>query len=225
MMRRGLLITFISIILLLTSLSLMQPLARAETIWDLDAEVPQGEYHHWNLTISAGDTIKVVFKSNHTVDLFFLNKKGFNDYERAVSRDQGTFEHYIQGSAMDTNSTDFSFTVPDDQDFYFIIDNTLMPDGGAQPVSNVTYSIEITKESFDVALFWTICSVMTGLVMGLVLAIVYLTVYRKKVGVLAATKRPPVSQQSSVVEVAICPDCGAYSSRGDFCTQCGRKFR
>ncbi len=225
MMRRGLLITFISIILLLTSLSLMQPLARAETIWDLDAEVPEGEYHHWSLNISAGDTMRVVFESNHTVDLFFVNKEGFEDYEMAVSRGQGTFEYYIQGSAMDTNSTDFSFTVPDDQDFYFIIDNTFMPDGGAEHGDPVSYSIKITKYSFDVPLFWTICSVMTGLVMGLVLAIVYLTVYRKKVGVLAAAERPPVSQQSSVVQVALCPACGAYSSRGDFCTQCGRKFR
>ncbi|MFQ5884606.1 MAG: hypothetical protein ACE5IO_05840 [Thermoplasmata archaeon] len=225
MMRRGLLITFISIILLLTSLSLFQPSARAETILDLDVTVPQDEYHYWALNVSAGDTIRVVFESDHNVDLFFVNKEGFEDYEMAVNRGQGVFEYYIQGSAMDTNSTNFSFTVPEVQDFYYIVDNTFMPDNGAEHSGPVSYSIKITKESFDVPLFWTICSVMTGLVMGLVLAIVYLIVYRKKVGVLAATERPPVSQQPSVVEVALCPDCRAYSSRGDFCTQCGRKLR
>ncbi|UCD93032.1 MAG: hypothetical protein JSV43_03745 [Methanobacteriota archaeon] len=87
------------------------------------------------------------------------------------------------------------------------------------------YPTEGGGESFDTTVFWTVCGGLTAVVMVLILVIVYYTVFRIGAGAPETAERPPVSQQPSVVATTVCPYCGAYSSRGDFCTQCGRKLR
>lgn len=222
---RIILITLLSALFLFILLSISQPTAKAETIWKTEGFLQIIEYDSRAVDAKAGDTIRVVFESDYDVDLFFVNEENYNDYTRIIDVGYGSFEYYIQGSVLRTNSSEYSFTVPGEQDYYFIIDNTYMPDDGAPPIGVVSYSIEMTREGFDVSLFWVTCGLVTIIVMVLVLAIVYLIVFKKRIVAQPTPQSTPLDQELKKKEVTFCPACNTLSSRGDFCTKCGRRLR
>lgn len=223
-------ITLISAILFLFLLILSVPQVSAQTtIWDEQGEVEFQNYTCKDFSGTVGDQITVIFSATQDVDLFLFKEDDYADYERLILIGQGDFPLYdLGGSVRNVQSRRYSFTLPESQTYYFCIDNTDEPNNGADPVSAVSYDIELTSETIelDMNIFWAVCGIIGAVLVFILIAAVYWGVVRPR---REAAEKPseysPIYQISRAKGPMMCPACDVYSAEGLYCENCGRRLR
>ncbi len=202
-----------------------------ENILKTAGTIPDGDYHAEDFVGSFGETIRIEFESDKDIDLIMTNVDGYNDY-----RDPGEeyFTTYPEGTSYQIRQVDLDFFVPADGTYYIIVDNSDIPDSGAMPQGSVNYSIELTRigDEYDTELLTTICIIAGVIVLILIVGVIYVVLVRlakksRAESGKSATKSAstPIYDQSSAKGPMNCPACGAFSSHGSYCIECGRRLR
>lgn len=88
-----------------------------------------------------GTKFKIHYEGNAPVDLLILDAKNYNIYDRAI--ESGRYTSQINGKYWsDRKEVNIAFTQPDNQQYYFVIDNTDL--FGAKSGRSVTYTLTLT---------------------------------------------------------------------------------
>jgi hypothetical protein len=95
-------------------------------------------YQLWNLP--EGENLTIQFESsNYPVDVFIFSEEGKAAYEWAVKHDSGQAASYFR--RVRTRQDTFRWEPPDHRRYYFAVDNTDFPDGGANGSRSTTISV------------------------------------------------------------------------------------
>lgn len=216
---------FLTIFLLL--IVLLMPEAAGENIWVSEGTVAYGEYAHTQFQAALGDKITVELEADREVDLLLVDEEGFGDYETVQIVGHGVFYWYPEGSSLNVSSRRYSFTIPETQLYYFIIDNTNEPSNGAVPLSAVNYNISIVRDvmGYDFTLLWLTCGIVGVVLLVILIVALYVSVVKPKKEADAASEYSPIYQISKAKGPMTCPACGVYSAEGLYCENCGRRLR
>lgn len=110
-----------------------------ETYSDSDT-LPWNWMQAYELYGEKGTKFKIHYEGNAPVDLLILDAKNYNIYDRAL--DSGRYTTKINGKYWsDRKEVNIAFTQPDNQQYYFVIDNTDL--FGAKSGRSVTYSLTL----------------------------------------------------------------------------------
>lgn len=208
----------ISVILLV----LLSQSVAAETIWHHGGSIDYGYYDFKDFHANVGDRIEIDFDSDAPVDLIMTTEDGFDQYN---DPNEDTFEYLIKGTVMRTSSTTLSFDIPVEGRYYFIIDNSAIPEIGADPVGTVNYTVDIERSMGELQYGLALCAVLfiAAIVVGLVFVRRYMV--RRARERAATYEHSPVVRPPEEQGPMNCPECGTYSSHGKHCTKCGRRLR
>jgi hypothetical protein len=205
---------------------LILQISTIETIWNSGGPIDHGSHNSKAFDAYLGDTIEIEFDSDLPVDLIMTSEVGYNQYLDPL---EDTFEYYLRGSLVETSSANLSFVVPAGGRYVFIIDNSEIPDIGAQPVGLVNYTCDIERiegsvaDGFEFIVALCVMTFVIVLIVGLVLARRY--ILKPAMEQTPTYEHSPVIGESEVQRPMNCPACGTYSSRGRYCTKCGRRLR
>ena len=105
-------------------------------------------YNEITLTgIMAGDVLNfnIQVTKGGPVDIILMKSSDYVNYLKAAQSSQGlTFNYYVDGSSNNVRSKKYSFTFPENGDYYLVIDNTINPIGGANPTGAVDVHVILT---------------------------------------------------------------------------------
>ncbi len=100
--------------------------------------------------IEAGEVLNVNIQvtKGAPVDVLLMKSSDYVKYLTAAQSGQGgIFNYYVEGSSDSIKSKTYSFTFPENGDYYLVIDNTVNPIGGANPTGAVDIHAKITVVS------------------------------------------------------------------------------
>jgi hypothetical protein len=108
-------------------------------------------YYEISLTgIEAGEVLNVNIQvtKGGPVDVLLMKSSDYVKYLTATQSEQGgIFSYYVDGSSDSIKSKTYSFTFPENGDYYLVIDNTVNPIEGANPTGAVDVRAKITVVS------------------------------------------------------------------------------
>jgi hypothetical protein len=108
-------------------------------------------YYEISLTgIEAGEVLNVNIQvtKGGPVDVLLMKSSDYVKYLTVTQSEQGgIFNYYVDGSSDNIKSKTYSFTFPENGDYYLVIDNTVNPIGGANPAGAVDVHAKITVVS------------------------------------------------------------------------------
>ena len=90
--------------------------------------------------------IEVEVISGGSVDFILVDSQGLADYTYLLGGGIGEVEYFIDGSILNGKSLRSTFIVPEDGDYALIIDNSYIPDEGAEPEGSVDVKIKVIAE-------------------------------------------------------------------------------
>ncbi len=95
--------------------------------------------------VKAGDIMDVSIQitSGGEVDLFLMTPSEFETYKAAIKQ-MGAISYVADGSILKTTYKQYTYTFKDPGDYYFVIDNTYEPKGGASPLNQVELSLKLS---------------------------------------------------------------------------------
>lgn len=87
-------------------------------IIDETVKVNAGTYLHWTIPLKVNDLLHCEINSDTDINVWFMSKREFESYER-----NEVFNIYTGASRKETLRFSFDFTVPEDGDYYLVLDN------------------------------------------------------------------------------------------------------
>lgn len=128
-------------------LIMLSSTALAQINLDETKSINEDMYNEISLTgIKAGDVLDVNIQvtSGDAVDVLLMKSADYVNYLTAAQSEQGgVFNYYVEGSSNSVKSKTYSFTFPEDGEYYLVIDNTIIPSGGANPTGPVDVRAKI----------------------------------------------------------------------------------
>jgi hypothetical protein len=96
-------------------------------------------YESYGANLTRGTVLHISLNSGKPVDLLVIDKGNLTGYEDAVRNGEGRFN----ASMLETSVTagNYEFTAPYRDDFYLIVDNTVVPEGGAYANDQVSFEV------------------------------------------------------------------------------------
>lgn len=122
----------------------------ADTLLNEGKQITSGQFAYYSFSGTKGATINVNFtiSSGNAVNLMLMDSTNYNAFSTACTGNTaGSFQYYVSGSSLASVSKSYSFTLPETQTYYVIIDNAGCVNGGATPTGSVTYQIIISTGS------------------------------------------------------------------------------
>ena len=123
----------------------------AEINLDETKSIDTNMYNEISLTgIEAGDVLNVNIQitKGGPVDVMLMKSSDYVNYLKAAQSEKGgTFKYYVDGSSESIRSKKYSFTFPENGEYYLVMDNTVNPIGGANPIGAVDVQFKITVAS------------------------------------------------------------------------------
>jgi hypothetical protein len=120
----------------------------AEINLDETKSIDMDMYNEISLTgIEAGDILNVNIQvtKGGPVDVMLMKSSDYVNYLKAAQSEKGgTFKYYVDGSSESIRSKKYSFTFPENGEYYLVMDNTVNPIGGANPIGAVDVHFKIT---------------------------------------------------------------------------------
>lgn len=107
------------------------------------ASVDGGNFTYLSLSLGLGDVAEYSFSSEGGArfDLLVMGSQHFHAYRACIEEElAGDIAYFTPWSKLDTHGGDWSFRVPAEGDYRFVIDNTNYPSAGAMP--NGTVEVE-----------------------------------------------------------------------------------
>ena len=91
--------------------------------------IGSGKYWYYYIPLKSGDMIQTtVITDGSPIDLMVMSSTEFKKYQTAISSPPGRWNSW---SDLDIVKDQYSFTAPSDDTYYFVLDNTNSPTGGA----------------------------------------------------------------------------------------------
>jgi len=121
----------------------------SETIVDETISLDMDYYWSSSALYYAGDILEVTVKTDGApVDVFLMNAQDFDEYEDMQNDQSGAdgFNYYVDGSALKVVKKRYTFEIPETNTYYIVVDNTIQPEGGADPRRSVNVHVAITGE-------------------------------------------------------------------------------
>jgi len=186
-----------AVICLICAVLISSVTGSADKITKSDVVIDEYDYEYvWLFGLGKDDKFEVSVTVNSPegglVDVYILSSDEFSHYP------YGSFSPFRAREKI--NSVEFSFTVPDDQTYYLVIDNydNSRPND-AQPVGDVTVDYEYTDplhaiEEAVEAFAWTcIAGIIIGIIVVvlIIVAILYLVFKKEKPSGYPAPYQPP----------------------------------
>ncbi len=137
-------------ILVMTIISAISIPVLADTLLNEGKQISSNQFAYYSFSGTKDTKIDVNFtiSSGGAVNLLLMDSANYNTFSTACSGGtSGTFQYYIAGSSLSSVSKSYSFTLPETQTYYVIIDNAGCASGGATPSGSVTYHITISSGS------------------------------------------------------------------------------
>lgn len=120
----------------------------AEINLDETKSIDMDMYNEISLTgIETGDILNVNIQvtKGGPIDVMLMKSSDYVNYLKAAQSEQGgTFKYYVDGSSKSIRSKKYSFTFPENGEYYLVMDNTVNPIGGANPIGSVDVHVKIT---------------------------------------------------------------------------------
>jgi len=130
-------------------------------------------YNEISITdIEAGDVLSVDIQvtKGGPVDVMLMESSDYVDYLHAMDTEEGgTFSYYIDGSSDSIKSKKYSFTFPENGDYYLVIDNTINPIGGANPTGTVEVNVKINVTPISESPGFEVILTGIGMILALML--------------------------------------------------------
>ncbi len=215
------------LVLLLT----FQPTASAEIPFIEDGTIEWGEYWNERFDAEEGDTIRVFLESYpYPVDILVFDEHGYLEYTLAFFGN-GTAGLYGPGSRLNATEEIYTFRIPQDGTYQFVVDNSHLPVNGASTGANTNFSVHAEITVAPEALEWStgigwvpwmiIAILVIGLVLGLTLTVLFGKKKRKEVVLLPYYVHAGARAQ----ELVTCSKCGNPVPKGNFCAKCGGRLQ
>lgn len=136
---------------IIVSLVVVTGVTSAQINLDETKNIGSDMYNEISLTgVESGEVLNVniqVIKGG-SVDVLLMKSSDYVKYLTVAQSEQGgTFSYYVDGSSNSIKSKTYSFTFPENGDYYLVIDNTVNPIGGANPTGAVDVHAKITVVS------------------------------------------------------------------------------
>jgi hypothetical protein len=105
-------------------------------------KVPKGSYRYYYYSLKEGDSIKIAVLTNGPpIDLLIMDEANFNDYKASFTDGRTWYEW----DSLKVIKTVYEFSVPADDTYYVVLDNSPMPDGGADSGKDVSVQVTISN--------------------------------------------------------------------------------
>ena len=116
--------------------------------------------------LSFGDEIdiKVKVTDGGNVDVLLMDSIDHNHFRTIFDNESGDIDCYIK--EMHTKSVAILIDAPKDGDYYIVVDNSFVPDDGAQPTGPVNFTIDIKTNG---GLSDTVCCAPLVMILGILL--------------------------------------------------------
>jgi len=108
-------------------------------------EVQKNSYWSRLISCTKGDKIRITTSCDMTFDILFMTEEEYEEYKDAITNG-GSFTYYITGSRLSVASTQYEFEIPENGDYYIVIDNTDLPLGGATPQGDIVLGLGVNHE-------------------------------------------------------------------------------
>ena len=119
-----------------------------EVLCDETPQVDVGMSWYYSVIAPEGAPLTVSMRTDgNAVDLFLMNSAGFDEYQYRQSDLATAFNYYEDGSSLNVVQKTYTFTVPNSDRYYIVIDNTATPDNGAYAGVPVNVHVKVTGES------------------------------------------------------------------------------
>ncbi|UUX92646.1 hypothetical protein [Methanoplanus endosymbiosus] len=103
-------------------------------------QVPKDKYYYWEFELSKGDKISVdVSTDGSALDLEIMDQYNYNKYSKGTT---GEYKCWGRDSIIKTK---YEFSPAANGDYYFVLDNSIVPDDGAYADANVNVNVIISK--------------------------------------------------------------------------------
>ena len=134
-------------VFLLTAISMP---VKASSLLDESKQLNSGQYQYYSFSGTKGVNIQVNFteSSGGAVNVLLMDSGNYSLFSSDCSNGGTTsFYYYVAGSSLQTLGKSYSFTLPETQTYYVVIDNGGCVSGGATPSGSVSFHIVITGNS------------------------------------------------------------------------------
>jgi len=119
-----------------------------EVLCDVTPQVDVDMSWYYSVIAPEGAPLTVSMRTDgNAVDLFLMNSADFDEYQSVQSGPATTFNYYVDGSSLNVVQKTYTFTVPNADRYYIVIDNTATPDNGAYAGVPVNVHVKVTGES------------------------------------------------------------------------------
>jgi len=106
-------------------------------------KIPKGYYKYYYFSLKEGDIIKIgILTNGPAIDLLIMDQANFNDYKASFTDGRMWYEWDV----LKVIKTVYEFNVPADDTYYVVLDNTAMPDSGADSGKDV--SVQVTFSNY-----------------------------------------------------------------------------
>jgi hypothetical protein len=215
------------LVLLLT----FQPSASADIPFFESRGISWGGFWSERFEAEEGDTISVVIESYpYPVDVLVFDEHGYSEYNLAFFGN-GTADLYGAGSRLDVTYERYSFRIPQDGTYLFVVDNSHLPIGGAYAGTDTNFSVSAEITFAPEPLVWTpgyglvpllvIAILVIVVVLGLVMTMLFGKKKKKKVMLMPYL----VPAYGRPQELVTCSKCGNPVRKGNFCEKCGGRLQ
>lgn len=119
----------------------------AETVFDETTTVKSDYYMYYSVLFYEGATVTVnVNTDGAPIDLFLMDAQDFDEYQDMQNEQSGVneFNYYVAGSSMNVVKKRYTWVVPETNTYYIVVDNTIQPEGGADPRRSVNVHVKMT---------------------------------------------------------------------------------
>jgi len=106
-------------------------------------KIPKGSYKYYYFSLKEGDIIKIAVLTNGpAIDLIIMDQANFNDYKASFTDGRTWYEW----DTLSVIKDDYEFSAPADDTYYVVLDNTPLPDSGADSGKDV--SVQVTFSNY-----------------------------------------------------------------------------
>ncbi len=210
----------------------LQPTAIAQVDFVASGTVDWEDYWHEEFHADEDEMIIISFHSNAPIDVLLIDFTDYPEYARVASQGWGTFDYYRQGSRLNTTGENYTFRIPQEGTYAFVVDNTRVPERGAESGTNVRFSIEARSQprspepltySSNFPILEIIAAVVVVVSTILVLLLVLFTTRKKeREGVPLIL---PMRRGEPAATQMICSNCSNLVPIGTFCSRCGKRLQ
>ena len=109
--------------------------------------IDQDDYWGKSFYASEGVEIQVSIDSDVAVDILLMDYNDFGEYQAVVDGDRDTFQYYVTGSKFSVTQFEYTFIIPQDGQYYIVIDNTEVPDDGSYAWEMAAVTISVIAET------------------------------------------------------------------------------